>query len=94
MTSILLTPQDLLSASLLLLLDGAPSVILGLGLHRRIALAAIRMVVQLLLVGFVLRFVFAAGSAGVTLGVVVLMVAVAAREIGARPKARLGRLGN
>ena len=59
MTPILLTPFDLAIASVLIVLDGALSLLLRLGLHRQLAFAALRMVVQLVLIGFILRFVFA-----------------------------------
>jgi putative ABC transport system permease protein len=94
MTPILLTPTDLALAGLLILVDGALSLALGLQLHRQIAVAAVRLVVQLLLVGYVLRFVFAIGSPALTLLIVLLMTAVAAREVGARTERRLTRFGN
>jgi putative ABC transport system permease protein len=46
-------------AALLILVNGALSVGLGLGLERRLAWAAVRTVVQLLAIGFVLQWVFA-----------------------------------
>ena len=94
MSVILLTPQDLLVASTLIVVDGALSLMLGLQLHRQIAIATIRLVVQLLLVGYVLRAVFALGSPAVTLLIVLLMALVASREVGARPEWRLARFGN
>ncbi|MDE2583412.1 MAG: iron export ABC transporter permease subunit FetB [Rhodospirillales bacterium] len=94
MTPILLTWPDLASASLLLLLDGALSVWLGLGLHRPLAVAAARMVAQLIAVGLVLRTVFALNSPAATLAVVLAMTAIAAREVAVRPEQRLTRLGN
>ena len=94
MTPILLTWPDLAIASLLLLVDGALSVWLGLGLHRPLAIAAGRMVVQLIAVGLVLRAVFALASPAVTLAVILVMTAIAAREVAARPEQRLGRFGN
>jgi putative ABC transport system permease protein len=94
MTPILLTPRDLAVAAILLVADGGLSMLLGLGLHRQLLIAGSRMVVQLVLVGYVLRFVFATGSPALTLLVVVLMALVATREIAARPKLRLGALGN
>ncbi len=94
MTPILLDPADLALAGTLLVADGVLSVILGLGIHRRLAIAGARMVVQLLGVGLVLRFVFAASSPALTLGVVAVMALVAAREIGARPSSRLAGFGN
>jgi putative ABC transport system permease protein len=94
MTPILLTPGDVALAGMLILVDGALSFALGLRLHRQIAVAAIRLVVQLLLVGYVLRAVFAAGSPSLTLFIVLLMTAVAAREVAARTERRLARFGN
>ena len=94
MKPILLTPHDLALASLLLVADAILSVVFRLGVHRRLAIAGVRMVVQLVLVGTVLRLVFATGNPAVTLLVVVVMALLAAREIAVRPKARLARFGN
>ena len=86
MTPILLTPRDLAVAASLVLLDALISVALRLGMHWRLGIAAARMVVQLVAVGFVLRFVFALASPAATLLIVLLMVLVAAREVAARPQ--------
>jgi putative ABC transport system permease protein len=94
MNPILLTPFDLAIASVLIVLDGVLSLLLRLGLHRQLAIAAVRMVVQLVLIGFVLRLVFALASPLATLVVVLVMVAIAGREVAARPEQRLGRFGN
>src|SRR5271157_6554917 len=94
MNPILLTPLDLAIAAVLIVLDGVLSLVLRLGLHRQLAWAALRMVVQLVLIGFILRWVFAIGSPLVTLAVVLVMVAIAGREVAARPEQRLGRFGN
>lgn len=94
MSAIALSPLDLALAALLLVAEAGLSLLLGLGLHRQVAVAATRMVVQLLLVGYALRLVFALGSPAVILGVVALMALVAAREVAARPQARLRRRGN
>jgi putative ABC transport system permease protein len=51
-------------------------------------------VVQLLLVGVVLRAVFALSNPAITLLIVVLMVLAAAREVASRPQHRLPRWGN
>ena len=45
-------------ATLLILVNGAISLALRLGLHRMLGIAALRTVVQLLLVGLVLQWVF------------------------------------
>jgi putative ABC transport system permease protein len=94
MHAISLSATDLAIAASLVLLDAAMSLAFGLRLHRQLLVASVRMVVQLLLIGFILRWLFASGSEAVTLGVIVLMIAAAAREVGARPKQRLRRWGN
>jgi putative ABC transport system permease protein len=92
--TIALTPRDLAIAGVLILMDGAISVALRLDLHRQLAIATVRMVVQLLLIGFILRTVFALASPPLTLVVVLAMVAIAGREVAVRPEQRLIRLGN
>lgn len=94
MHPISLSAMDLAIAASLVVLDAAISLACGLRLHRQLLVAAIRMVVQLLLIGFVLRWLFASGSAAVTLAVIVLMIAAAAREVAVRPKQRLRHWGN
>jgi putative ABC transport system permease protein len=94
MTPILLSPFDVAIAAILIVLDGVLSLLLRLGLHRQLAIATVRLVLQLVLVGFVLRTVFALSSPPVTLAVVLVMVAIAGREVAARPEQRLGRFGN
>jgi len=75
---------DLVIAASLVLLSGGLSVVLQLGIERQLAVAAARMVVQLLLVGLVLKAIFAAGSLWLTLGAAAVMVLVAGREVRAR----------
>ncbi|SNB67201.1 putative ABC transport system permease protein [Arboricoccus pini] len=94
MTPISLTPFDLAAASLLIVVDGLLSVVLGLGLHKQIVVAASRMVIQLLLVGYILKSVFALASPALTLAVLVVMALSAAREVAVRPERRLSRGGN
>ncbi|HVC59401.1 MAG TPA: iron export ABC transporter permease subunit FetB [Acetobacteraceae bacterium] len=94
MNPILLSPFDVAIAAVLILVDAGLSLALRLGLHRQLVWAALRMVVQLVLVGFILRTVFALASPPVTLAVVLVMVAIAGREVAARPEQRLGRFGN
>jgi putative ABC transport system permease protein len=88
MTAISLSPGDLAIAGALVLFDAALSLGLRLRLHRQVLLAAVRMVVQLVAVGYVLRAVFALRHPAVTLLIVLAMAAVAAREIAARPERR------
>jgi putative ABC transport system permease protein len=94
MQPILLTPRDLAVSSSLFVLDGVLSLVLGLGLHRQLLVAATRMVIQLLVVGLVLRSALALASPALTLGLVLVMVAIAAREVAVRPEQRLVQLGN
>ena len=94
MTPIVLHPRDLAIAAILVVLDGVLSLALGLGLHRQLAIAATRMVLQLLLIGLVLRSVFALASPPMTLLVVLVMVAIAGREVATRPRQRLARFGS
>jgi len=89
-----LTPGDLAAAAVLIVLDGILSAVLRLGLSRQLAIASVRMVSQLLLIGLVLRQVFALASPPVTLLVIAVMVTIAGREVAARPKQRLLRFGN
>jgi putative ABC transport system permease protein len=94
MTPILLSPGDVAIAAVLIVLDSVLSLVLRLDLHRQLVWAACRMVVQLVLIGFVLRAVFSIASPGLTLLVILVMVAIASREVAVRPEQRLGRLGN
>jgi putative ABC transport system permease protein len=94
LTPITLGPLDLALAACLVVIEALLSLVLGLGIHRQVTIAAARMVVQLLLVGYALRFVFALGSPAVTLLAVALMALIAAREVAVRPEQRLRRAGN
>jgi putative ABC transport system permease protein len=89
-----LTPLDVAVAALLVLLNAALSLALRLRLHRELLWAALRMVVQLLLVGLVLRLVFKSNSGAATLAIVSLMGLAAVREVAVRPTERLRHGGN
>jgi len=80
---------DIALASVFLLLNGALSLWLRLGIARNLAFAMVRMVVQLLLVGLLLKSLFAIQSPWLTLLVALIMVGFAAREIWARQERRL-----
>jgi len=86
MTAISLSPGDLAIAASLIAFDAILSVALRLTLHRQVLVAAARMVVQLVAVGFILRFVFGLHSPAATLVIVLVMAAIATREIAARPE--------
>jgi len=76
---------DLAIASTLVVLNAGISAYLGLHMQGKMLWSAVRMVVQLLLVGLVLRWVFALASPAATLAVAFLMIAAAAREVAMRP---------
>jgi putative ABC transport system permease protein len=85
---------DVALAALLVLVDVGLSLWLRLGVHRQIVWASVRMVVQLTLVGLLLRVVFRSASPAATMAIGALMVAAAAREVAARPAQRLQGGGN
>ena len=72
-----LTPGQVAIAASLILVSGAVSLALGLGLERRLALAAVRTIVQLLAIGFVLRWIFAESRWYLVLGLMTAMTLVA-----------------
>lgn len=89
-----LSPLDLALASILIILNGVASLALGLQVHKSLTVAAVRMVVQLLLVGLVLRWVLGNQSPLMTALAVFIMIAAATREVASRPKRPLqGRFG-
>jgi putative ABC transport system permease protein len=80
---------DLVAASLFLILNAVCSVLLDLGLTRTLIVSALRMTVQLLLVGLILKAVFFAGSLWLTLLAAAVMAGFAGREIWVRQDRRL-----
>ena len=76
--------NDLALASVLVLANAGLSLALNLGLTRRMLVATVRMVVQLSLVGLVLKSLFAAASPWLTAFVALAMILFAGREIMAR----------
>lgn len=86
---ITLSYLDLVLASIFLLANAVLSIFLQLGLERQLLVSAIRMIVQLLLVGIILKAVFAISSAIITLMIAAIMVGFAGREIWARQQRRL-----
>src|SRR5215471_12402950 len=76
-TPISLTYYQVALAAVLILINGAISALLGLKLGRRLFLAAACTVIQLLLVGLVLEWVFRLNRWYAVLGVVLVMTVVA-----------------
>ncbi|RIQ50065.1 ABC transporter permease [Bordetella avium] len=91
---LVLNLSDLLTAASLVAMSAAISMVMRLGMARSILWAAARTVLQLLLVGYILRRVFAHASPWITTAVVLVMMALAAREVAARPAGRLSAAGN
>ena len=89
MSAVAIGALDLALAALLLLLNAALSVAFNLGLERKLAIGAARMIVQLALAGLVLSFVLRQTSPGWTILVALVMGAVAGYELWARPAHRL-----
>ena len=77
-TFIELSPWQVAMAASLVVVSGLISLAMQLGLHRRLALASARCVVQLVLIGLVLRWIFAPGTPWyvvVGLGTIMTMIA-------------------
>jgi putative ABC transport system permease protein len=75
---------DLLLAGLLILANGLVSLVFRLGLERMLALAAARMVLQLALIGFLLKLLFEQASPYWTALALAVMLVVAGHEVWAR----------
>ena len=89
MSYIALNDLDLALAALLVVLNGGLSLALHLGLERQLAIATLRMIVQLLLVGLVLEVLFSLVSPLWTGLAALAMLLFAGREIMARQERRL-----
>jgi putative ABC transport system permease protein len=79
MGAIHLSTLDLALAASLVLIAGLVSFLLRLGLEKRLALAAVRTVVQLLLVGYVLKAVFGWNTVTAVTGMAAIMIVAASR---------------
>lgn len=88
MNPVELSAVDLALAAGLLLLNGLISIAFGLRLETKLAIAAVRTVVQLSAVGFVLKFVFAQSSPAWTVLLALVMVLVAGYELWQRQDRR------
>ena len=79
---------DLAIAALLVVLNAVLTWMLELGLSRTILIAGVRAVVQLLLVGLVLKTVFAIASPVLIAAVALVMFTMASYEISSRQERR------
>lgn len=72
-----LTAGQVALAALLILVNAAISLGLGLGMERRLLVASVRTILQLTLIGLVLEWVFAIRRWEIVLGLMILMVLIA-----------------
>ena len=84
MNYIALSYWDILLAASLLCINAGLSIYFKLGTEKRLLIAAVRMVVQLTMVGLVLKALFHTVSPWLTLLVALLMIGFAGREAMAR----------
>lgn len=89
MTYMPLSLTDLALSSILLVISGALSMALGLGLTKNIAVSAVRMVLQLALVAVLLKFIFEVNAPQWTLLFAAIMFAGAVYETVSRQTRRL-----
>jgi len=89
MSVIALSPFDLSIAALLILALAGLSLHLKLGVEKQLLLAAARSTIQLLLIGLVLKALFAHAQLGWVALIAAVMIIVAGREVMIRQKRRL-----
>ncbi len=89
MSVIALSPFDLSIAALLILALAGLSLHLKLGVEKQLLLAAARSTIQLLLIGLVLKALFAHAQLGWVALIAAVMILVAGREVMVRQKRRL-----
>ncbi|OGR19182.1 MAG: iron export ABC transporter permease subunit FetB [Desulfobacterales bacterium GWB2_56_26] len=89
MNVISLSSFDLAIAASLLVVLSLLSMLLSLGLEKKIILFSCRMTAQLLLIGLVLRYLFASGSLLLVLLMATVMLLAAGREVWARQQRKI-----
>lgn len=89
MNIIRLSTLDLSLTAILILLLAGLSWLLRLGIGRSTLIAAVRTTVQLLLIGFVLKTIFASQAIAWIVLIAIVMLLAAGREVMARQKRRL-----
>ncbi|MEO1206992.1 MAG: ABC transporter permease [Pseudomonadota bacterium] len=92
MNAVDLTLTDLALASTLILINGAISLAFGLRLERTLLINTIRMVVQLALIGLILKWIFTQASPVWTIGLACVMISVAGFEVAMRQERRFSML--
>lgn len=89
MNFISLTPVDLALSSGLVVLLSLLSFMMRLGLEKKLLLYSIRMTLQLLVIGLVLKFLFSSASSWLVLILSLFMLTIAGIEIRSRQKIRV-----
>jgi putative ABC transport system permease protein len=89
MSAVSLTPYELATTALLVVLCAGMSMWLALGIQRSLVVAAARLVLQLAILGYVLRSVFQISVPWLTALAIGAMLLAAAREVGSRQQRRL-----
>ncbi|MFT5699680.1 MAG: putative ABC transport system permease protein [Desulforhopalus sp.] len=88
-TVISLTSIDLLLASSLMVILSILSLLLQLGIEKKILIFSLRMAVQLLFIGVILRYLFASSSFILVFLLSMVMLFAAGREVWARQKRKI-----
>ncbi len=86
-----LTPWDLVIASGMIVLLAISSILLQLNIAKQLVIAACRNVVQLLLIGYILKLIFNTNNLYLLATIATIMLLVAGYEINARQKYPLKR---
>lgn len=86
-----LTPWDLVIASGMIILLAITSLMLQLNISKQLIIAAIRNVIQLLLIGYILKLIFNSNNLYFLASIATIMLVVAGFEINARQKYPLKR---
>lgn len=86
---IALTPLDLALAAVLILVLAGLSWRMRIGIERQLLVSALRSTVQLLLIGLVLKVLFAHSSLGWVALMATIMIVIAGREVMVRQKRRM-----
>jgi putative ABC transport system permease protein len=89
MTLIVLTPYDLALAASLVILLALLSIQLRLGIARQLLFSGLRTVVQLMLIGVILKSIFSYVHLGWITLLAIVMLLIAGREVMSRQKYRL-----
>jgi putative ABC transport system permease protein len=86
-----LTPWDLVIASVMIVLLAITSLLLKLNISKQLVIAATRNVIQLLLIGYVLKIIFNSENLFLLASIATVMLLVAGFEINSRQKYPLRR---